>query len=122
MTKQHTSKCKKRPCTCDGYHTFDELYEHRIRLFITLSNFIYRAYGQPKKAKGDMIPWKSKVHSDGTVWDGWFVAGIGFDKGKQISYHLPIIRWDELRVVTYDKAPEWDGHTPDDVLERLKNL
>ena len=68
------------------------------------------------------IAWKSKTHSDGTSWDGWFVAGIGTEKGEQITYHLPIDRWNELRVVAYDKAPEWDGHTPQDVINRLKSL
>jgi hypothetical protein len=30
-------KCPKlhvKECKCDGYHTFDELYDHRIQLFI----------------------------------------------------------------------------------------
>ncbi len=127
-TKQHSMKCPKlygKKCTCDGYHTFDELYNHRIALFITLCNYIYKMYGKlPDSARGDMIPWKSKNHHKGgePIYDGWFIAGIGFDKGKQISYHLPIKDWDKLRVVTYDNAPEWDGHTPDDVIERLLKL
>ena len=100
----------------DGYHTFSELYDHRITLFIALCNFIYSEMSPPK------IAWKSKTHSDGTSWDGWFVAGIGTEKGEQITYHLPIDRWNELRVVAYDKAPEWDGHTPQDVINRLKSL
>jgi hypothetical protein len=49
--------------------------------------------------------------------------GIGKEKGKQISYHLPLSRWDETYFAeTLDKAPEWDGHTSADVLERLKTL
>lgn len=108
----------------DGYHTFGELYEHRIALFITLCNFIYKVYGKlPDSAQGDMIPWKSKQHHDGSMFSGgWFIAGIGYDKGKQISYHLPLKDWDKLRVVTYDKAPGWDGHTPNGALERLLEL
>lgn len=102
----------------DTYHTFGELYEHRVQLFVTLCNLAYRSHGNG--AYG--IPWKSKLHHDGTSWAGWFIAGIGTEKGKQISYHLPIEKWDELRVVVYDKAPEWDGHTPADVLERLKEM
>jgi len=101
----------------DGYHTVGELYEHRIALFIAFCNTLYKL-----DPVVDSLPWKSKVHSDGSVWDGWFIAGIGIVKGKQISYHLPIDKWDSLRVVVYDKAPEWDGHTPQDVLDRLKQV
>jgi hypothetical protein len=109
----------------DGYHTFGELYEHRIALFIALVNRIYKDYGSVVLAAvgGDMIPWKSKQHHDGTMFDGeWFIAGIGTTKGHQISYHLPLKYWDKLRCVAYDKAPVWDGHTPADVVERLLEL
>lgn len=97
----------------DGYHTFKELYDHRIALFVALA----------KKS----IPraWKSKKHSDGTMWDGWFIAGINFEKGEQITYHLPIEHWDDLptsHVLELEEAPEFDGHTSVDVLERLKEL
>jgi hypothetical protein len=62
----------------DGYHTFNELYEHRITLFITLCNVIEAA-----KLNGTFsqlnshIAWKSKKHSDGepAYGGGWFVLG-----------------------------------------------
>ena len=45
------------------------------------------------------------------------------EKGKQITYHIPLDRWDECEFAeTLDKAPEFDGHTSQDVLERLKDL
>ena len=100
----------------DGYHTFGELYEHRITLFIALCKSIE---GQENDA------WRSLRHSDGELAFGgtWFVLGIGKDKGKQITYHLPIEKWNETNFCeTLSKAPEYDGHTPNDVLERLKNL
>lgn len=107
----------------DGYHTFDELYDHRCVLFIVLCNFLYRTYAKLEFTNAHLIPWKTRFHADGTQWDGWFLAGLGQEKGKQISYHLPIKYWDKLRVVAYDKAPtEWDGHTPADVIERLLDL
>lgn len=99
----------------DGYHTFKELYDHRIQLFIALLNRI-----DPEHFGDDA--WKSKKHSDGTSWDGWFIAGLFKEKGQQITYHLPIEKWDELRVPELPQAPEFDGHTPADVIERLKNL
>lgn len=101
----------------DGYHTFGELYEHRIVLYIVLA----RHYSTHPKQRGQI--WKSKVHSDGSVWDGWFILGIGKDKGDQISYHLPMSKWDECSFAEeLDMAPEFDGHTSADVLNRLKQL
>jgi hypothetical protein len=66
--------------------------------------------------------WKSKLHADGTMFDGWFIAGIGKAMGEQITYHLPLKYWDECEGKELEHAPEWDGHTPAEVLERLKNL
>ena len=99
----------------DGYHTFGELYEHRIELFITLCRICAEEFNSPV--------WVSDKHSDGTSFDGWFVLGIGIEPGTQITYHLPISKWDECFFAeTLDKAPEFDGHTSEDVLERLKSL
>lgn len=99
----------------DGYHTFGELYEHRISLFIALCRIWSLEMGGPV--------WKSRTHHDGTSYDGWFIMGIGKEKGKQISYHLPVSKWDECNYCEeLGNAPEWDGHTSSDVLERLKLL
>ena len=94
----------------DAYHTFDELYEHRHLLFIALANT------RPR----DRV-WASRMHADGSSFDGWFIAGIDLPTGT-ISYHLPDRLW---RVfvsmgVTRDTAPQWDGHTAEDVVQRLK--
>lgn len=103
----------------DGYHTFGELYDHRITLFIALCK-LYDVEDVPEKNV-----WRSKKHSDGELAFGgtWFVLGINKLPGKQITYHLPIDRWDETEfAATLELAPEWDGHTPEDVLKRLKTL
>lgn len=58
----------------DGYHSFKDLYDHRVKLFVALCNTIdlhNKAYKGNKKK-----PWKSLFHSDGTMWEGWFIAGI----------------------------------------------
>lgn len=122
-TKQHSMKCPKlygKDCTCDGFHTFEELYDHRIALFIALCRTLQDLYIENDIGFGDV--WKSKLHSDGTMFDGWFIAGIFRNDGNQITYHLPIDRWDELEAIELEKAPEWDGHTPDDVISRILNL
>lgn len=95
----------------DGHHTFGELYEHRIELFITLANIL-----QDKTSK---IVWRFKTD------DEWFILGINCAPESQITYHLPISKWNETDFAitfTYDTKPEFDGHTPKDVLERLKTL
>lgn len=105
----------------DGYHTMDELYEHRITLFIALC----RMYAKHYNLEGGKTynVWRSKLHSDGSEFEGWFVLGINKGKGDQITYHLPLSKWDETNFAeNLEKAPEWDGHTSNDVLNRLKNL
>jgi len=109
----------------DGYHTFDELHEHRITIYIALCKQQKGLYDMAEKA-GVETPrnvWRSKKHSDDSEWDGWFIMGIGKLEGNQITYHLPDKKWDECDFAeTLDKAPKFDGHTSADVLERIKNL
>ncbi|NJN34130.1 MAG: hypothetical protein HC817_07660 [Saprospiraceae bacterium] len=99
----------------DGFHTFGELYEHRITLFLVLLKQL---------VKQDSFPlpiWKSMKHDDGVEWRGWFIVGVGEQAGEQISYHLPISKWAECDFIPErERAPQWDGHSSADVLERLK--
>jgi len=116
----------------DGYHTFDELYDHRITLFIAMCRILSSfQYILSKDSDGNgwdnhlmrQNVWRSKKHSDESVWDGWFIMGINNEKGKQITYHLPLDRWEETDFApTLEKAPGFDGHSPEDVLKRLKEL
>lgn len=107
----------------DGYHTFDELYAHRIALFIALASLCRRQELKVGEFPDQPFVWRSKLHSDGTMFENWFVMGIGSFKGQQITYHLPISNWEETNFAqTLENAPEWDGHTPADVIERLKTL
>ncbi len=115
----------------DGYHSFTELYDHRITLYVALcktlktawKEYIYKyELGDDNKDWPNPV-WRSKKHSDGEAWDGWFILGIHKGKGEQITYHIPMSRWEDTNFAdTLELAPEWDGHTPQDVLERLKNL
>lgn len=98
----------------DGFHTFGELYAHRIELFIALCR-------QFKNIPGKV--WRSRFHSDGSHFDGWFVLGINKSKGNQITYHLPDSKWCDTEFAELlVQAPLFDGHSPTDVLERLKRL
>lgn len=94
----------------DGYHTFNELYHHRAILFAVICN-------QFKK-----LAWKSKLHSDGTMYDDMFIVGINTPQGPA-TYHYNINPyWDMFDVIELSNAPEWDGHTPDDAIERIYSL
>lgn len=97
----------------DGYHTFNELYEHRHMLFMNLL--------QLKWDLNHDDAWKSKVHNDGSSYEGWFIAGMDALKGKPITYHMPMEYYDLCPGNELDKAPEWDGHTSADVIKRLKD-
>ncbi len=97
----------------DGYHTFDELYEHRCMLFCALAQAL-RHYGP-----GPLLSWKSRYHDDGSGFPGWFLAGINLDSGT-VSYHLPNSMWELFIGKEMEKAPKWDGHTAADVVKRLE--
>lgn len=106
------------PCipgkTSDGYHTIDELYNHRCLLFAAFM----REYATGMFCKERC--WRSHQHHDGSQWGGWFVAGMDLPTGT-ITYHLPARMWDLLKgIPVRERAPEWDGHTPADVLQRLE--
>lgn len=99
----------------DGYHTFDELYEHRCVLWICFINEIAKS--------GDFRILKSKKHHDGTSFDGWFVSCLIDGSDRQLSYHLPMKYWEKIEGQAFEQCPyAFDGHTPKLVLQRLKNL
>lgn len=105
----------------DGYHTFDELYEHRNTLFIALCRYISNDAENDPRVKTCI--WRSKRNSYGSEMEGWFLLGIGKVSGEQITYHLPTNKWDECSFAEIMiMAPEFDGHKPQDVLERIKKL
>lgn len=94
----------------DGYHTFNDLYHHRAILFSVICN-------QFKN-----LAWKSKLHSDETMYDDMFIVGINTPQGPA-TYHYNIEPyWDLFDCKELPKAPEWDGHTPDDAINRIHSL
>jgi hypothetical protein len=103
----------------DGYHTFGDLYNHRHELWITVCRLA--AYNDVCDVKSI---WRSKFHDDGSTYEGWFILGMElFGPASQMSYHLPNEKWESCNFAeTLPKAPPFDGHTSDDVLQRLKQL
>jgi hypothetical protein len=93
----------------DGCHTIGELYDHRHALFVALM----------KSNPG--ISWIANKHNDGTMFDGYFIAGMDLPTG-QISYHLKAAYKIDLQgseIKEYAEAPEWDGHSSKNVEHRL---
>lgn len=91
----------------DGYHTFDELYYHRMILFSLLLN------------SHKDISWRAKKHHDGTMFDeDSFICGIETPEG-QYTYHYKLEHWDMFDVKELEFAPEYDGHKPSDITRLL---
>ena len=90
----------------DGYHTFNELYYHRMILF----SLICKMFAAQA--------WKSWLHADGTMFDDYFIVGITTPEGNY-TYHYHKQYWDMFQVPVLDKAPEWDGHKPEDITRLL---
>lgn len=96
--------------TSDGYHTFNELYDHRAKLF----SVIVRCFKDRA--------WKSKLHHDGTMYEGMFIVGIETSQG-QATYHYDVDPyWGIFDCEELGRAPEWDGHTPQQAIDRIAAL
>lgn len=109
----------------DGYHTIQELYDHRIALYIAFCQAKVEHWATLRVGANLGVPahwecWRSKLHADGTSYDGWFILGMTKGPGTDISYHLPLSYWDATGFAeTLERGREWDGHTSADVLERI---
>lgn len=95
----------------DGYHTFNELYEHRHALFLKVMQMLFLHGGST---------W---VDIDPNTPD-WFLAGFDSRNVGQVSYHLPMRLLpvaQQWATPGYQRRP-YDGYTADDVLRRLQAL
>lgn len=94
----------------DGYHTFNELYYYRMLYNAAFFNLL------PK----DWVH-KSKKHHTGEecFGGGWFIVMANLPTG-QISNHYELKDWDLFKVPEKEIADEWDGHTPQEAAERLR--
>lgn len=100
MTNEKTFKIVNGDIS-DGYHTFEELYKHRIALFVRLCNSMGNCYIR-------------KDH-----YEGWDAVYLILPEG-QISYHIP----SKHRCLLPNNTKEvdenfYDGHTDQQVLDRL---
>jgi hypothetical protein len=108
--------CEVTGSTSDGYHTFDELYEYRKQYNAALFNSFARS--------GLYSVHKSLRHSDGELafGGGWFIVVAVLPHGM-ISNHYKEEDWELFNIPSFDFSPiEYDGHTPEEALERLTLL
>ena len=87
----------------DGFHTFEELYEHRILLFIALCTTI-----------PDKCFWMNDKN-------GWLIVFLELPTG-QISYHMPDKYSWMLKNFTCIGKSIWDQHQKHHVVARLANF
>jgi hypothetical protein len=97
----------------DGYHTHRELYEYRM---------LYNAHAARGWLAAGIPVVRSWRHSDGELCfgGGWFIVSADLPTG-QVSNHYMAACWDLFsEIPEVDLPPEYDGHTPSDVAERLR--
>ena len=112
---EYVDKRRAPATTSDGYHTVADLYNHRTQLFAALCRVIAREHRD--------LTFRAWRHHDGTGYEGWFIAGVYVPGLGWATYHCEAGTWDDFAgVPVLDRAPEWDGHTPEDVLVRLANI
>jgi hypothetical protein len=104
--------------TSDGYHTFDELYEFRMQYNAAFFNVLSAVDLMPTQNHNVHKSWR---HSDGELCfgGGWFIV-MATIAGGQISNHYEAKDWDLFQVEERELADKWDGHTPQDVVDRLR--
>lgn len=85
--------------TSDGYHTFNELYDHRHVLFAMIL----------KQHAG--AGFRTLRSAEGTAMPGWFIAGLATPFG-QVSYHYPLTWWKRLDFLRWPLNRQRPGVAP----------
>lgn len=80
----------------DELYDSKSLYEDSIYLFAFICN-IYKS-----------MSWKSKLQSDGTMYEGYFIAGIDTPNGTY-TYYCELGYWNIFEIKELKVAPELDG-------------
>lgn len=98
----------------DGFHTFKELYDFRL---------VYNAAWFNLLQNQKIEVYKSKKHLDGQLCfgGGWFIVIANLPNG-QISNHYSLEFWDYFKIPEVHIPDEYDGHTSQDVLKRIKQF
>lgn len=109
----------------DEWHTMKELYQHRMALNVALFH-AWRQIDLNENLWSDRHRYnvgKSKLHHDGTMFEGGYFIVFAQTPAGQISYHYKLEHWDAFKIPEWDQVPfPYDGHTPNDTIERLLKL
>jgi hypothetical protein len=127
--EMHQSETKITENTSDGYHTFKELYDFRKAYNVALFNE-WGSRGLVPSPDGNYHSkyhvHKSWKHHDGEWCFGkekeWFIVVAVLPTG-QISNHYEAKDWDLFKIPEVERAKyPFDGHTGQDVINRLLNI
>lgn len=97
----------------DEHHTMAELYDYRM-VYNAFTAMYFADYGKAIKS------WK---HFDGELCfgGGWFIVCVSTPKGW-VTNHYKEEYWDLFDIPEEETGPEWDGHTPEIALWRLRQM
>lgn len=99
----------------DEHHSVQELYDYRM----AYNSLLFNQWARDEKYDVH----KSWRHGDGEkcFGGGWFIVSATTPYG-QVTNHYSSEHWHRFHVPTRERAAEWDGHTPQQALERLIRL
>lgn len=111
----------------DGYHTFDDLYNHRMILTAAVCTLLKLENNWERTSETSLIGrcYRSWQHhpDDAPIFDGMFIVVIELPRVGQISYHYNAEHWDKFSMCeTVQHAPKWDGHTAEDTITRIEDF
>lgn len=103
---------KAEELLADEHHSLDELYDYRMAYNALTFNMWARL--------GMYDVHKSWKHSDGEpcFGGGWFIVNATTPHGL-VSNHYPEKYWDLFSMEHRETPVEYDGHTPQEALQRL---
>jgi transcriptional regulator with XRE-family HTH domain len=111
--------------TIDPYGRRFGMYEELVEDNHVADKYFLNALSSKIKSMPKNYVHKSRRHHDGEFpfgKDDWFIVCAMLPTG-QISNHYPIEDWDLFQIPETEKALfKFDGHTTDDVINRLINL
>ena len=94
----------------------EELYDFRL----TYNALLFNEWAENQKYE----VYKSRRHNDGELcFDGEYFIVVARLPTGQVTNHYHIRHWDMFKINEYEKVNEdFDGHTPSDVITRLKQV
>lgn len=107
----------------DGYHTMDELYDHRRALNIALFNTLNELYGRSGMYMFVPKVFKAKNHHPDcdSMFEGYFVVfAVGRD-GQWTSYHYELKYWDHFKIRETEHSLNYPINH-EDAIEFFSNL